>query len=446
MKKQIVAHLAAVIMIILITHVACKQSRHYELSRFIAPSTCGSCHDEIYGQWLGSMHQLSHVDPLYREVALHDLKGLTDEDELKEAELCVKCHTPVGFVSGLPLKTSDHLKKIPAIAEKGIQCDYCHSATGAYKIYNASIEIDPGQGEEKPGVKRGPFKDSRADFHETSYSKFHTQAELCGACHDVRHVVFGTKLETPYEEWKKGPYSQKGIVCQDCHMYQRPGVPATGSTERPKNPGTAALGGPKREHIFTHYFTGANVLIPARFGNTVQKKMAEERLQNAATVTIGGRLDGASFRVTVTNTGAGHSIPTGLAHVRQVWLEVTAKDRDGTVLLHSGKLDGNGYLDSSAVVFKTVFGDGKGNPVMNIAKAREILTDKRIGPMKSSVETYDVPKRGYKSLTIEAKLWHRLAPQELVDKVLGKGKLRIPAVLMASDRKIVTSMEQAYVR
>ncbi|HNW30379.1 MAG TPA: multiheme c-type cytochrome [Spirochaetota bacterium] len=76
---------------------SCGKIQHYELSRFISPETCGGCHGDIYEQWKGSMHSLSHVDPLYREVALHDLKGLTDSDEIKEAEHCVSCHTPVGF-------------------------------------------------------------------------------------------------------------------------------------------------------------------------------------------------------------------------------------------------------------------------------------------------------------------------------------------------------------
>jgi len=435
MLKQATVRAAIIIMLAAVLLVSCKKSRHYELSRFIAPAVCGSCHDEIYEQWRGSMHHLSHYDHIYREIALRDLKGLTDADEIEEAELCVKCHTPIGFVSGLPAKTSDHLKKIPEIAQQGIQCDYCHSAVKAEKLYNASIELDPGNGEESPGTKRGPFKDSHADFHETAYSEFHTRAEICGACHDVRHVVFGTRLESPYEEWKNGPYARQGIPCQGCHMYQRPGIPATGSTNRPKNPGRAAQDGPVREHIFTHYFTGANVLVPSRFGSRVQGRMAEERLRNAARVKIDEHIVNNMLRVTVANTGAGHSIPTGLTHVRQVWLEVKVSTLGGRTLFHSGRPDGAGRLDPSSVVYNTVFGDGTGKPVLNIAKAREVLKDKRIGPMKSAVELFRLPGVTGESIVVEARLWHRLAPQELVDAVFGEGKIKIPAVLMASDKK-----------
>ncbi|OHD65314.1 MAG: cytochrome c554 family protein [Spirochaetes bacterium RBG_13_51_14] len=417
--------------------VSCSKVKHYELSRFVSPETCGGCHTDIYEQWKGSLHDLSHVDPLYREVALHDLKGLTDVDELEEAQLCVKCHTPVGYVSGMPAKTSDHLKKIPGLAANGVQCDFCHSATGAKKPYNAELDLDPGHGEENPGTKRGPFRDSRSDFHQSEYSALHTRSEICGSCHDVRHVVFGTKLETPYEEWKKGPYAERGIACQDCHMRQRPGIPATGSTERPDNPGAAAAGGPIRKHLFTHYFVGANILIPSLFGSSEQAAMAEERLTNAAVVAIDGSIGSGTLKVVVKNTGAGHCIPTGLSHVRQIWLEVKITGAGGAVRYHSGKLKPDGSLDAGTVIYTTVFGDGKGRPVMNVAKAREILKDKRIEPLKSAVETYRIPEIKDSTLTVEAKLWYRIAPQDLADSVLGKGKLKIPAVLMATDKKII---------
>ncbi len=418
--------------------MSCSKTRHYELSQFVSPETCGGCHAEIYEQWKGSMHSLSHVDPIYKEVALHDLKGVTDPDEIKEAEHCVSCHTPVGYVSGMPLKTSDHLKKIPDLAQKGVQCDYCHSATGAGRIYNADISLKPGNGENEPGIKRGPHKDAKPEFHGAEFSKFHTGAEICGACHDVRHVVFGTRLETPYEEWKKSPYAEKGIPCQDCHMRQRPGIAATGSTDRPDNPGSSAEGGPKRKHIYTHYFTGTNTLVPKLYGNNDQVAMAEERLKNAADVSVGDTIRNGKLTVAVKNKGAGHYLPTGLTHVRQMWLELTVSGRGGATLYRSGGLDPQGRIASGAVIYHTVFGDGKGKPVMNVAKAREILKDKRIEPLKSAVENYTMPRINDKKVTVEVKLWYRILPQEAADAVMGAGKIKIPAVLMASDKKLVT--------
>ncbi len=432
----------SVIIVTMILLFSCSKIPHYELSRFISAETCGGCHDEIYSQWKTSMHAYSHSDSLYREVALRDLKVLTDKDELKEAELCVKCHTPVGYVSGMPTKTSDHAKKIPKLAEEGIQCDFCHSLTGARKLYNAELDMEPGHGEQNPGVKRGPLRDAKSDFHGTAYSRFHTEPGICAACHDVRHVVFGTRLETPYEEWMNGPYGKRGskdyITCQGCHMYQKPGLPATGSTERPPNPGKASSDGPERQHVFTHYFVGGNTLVPSMKGRAPQSQMAEERLKNAAQISINPEISERTLSISVTNNGAGHKIPTGLSHVRQVWIELTVKSPSGAVLYRSGVLDNAGTISENGRIYCTVFGDGKGKKIMNVARAREILNDSRIPPKGTVVEKYTMPESVKGTIIVEARLLYRLAPQDLVDAAVGKGTIRIPVIEMAKDAKRIT--------
>lgn len=423
--------------------ITCGKAPHFELSRFLSPEVCGGCHDAIYQQWKNSMHNLSHYDDLYLKLCLNDLKGLTDPEELKEAEHCVLCHTPVGYITGYPLKTSDDLNRVPEIPRQGIQCDYCHSLTGAYKLYNAELKIDPGRGEKDPGVKRGPFKDSKSDYHGSEYSAFHTESKICAACHDVRHVVFGTKLETTYEEWEKGPYNAdddaKRITCQNCHMYQRPGIPATGSTPRPDNPGKASADGPDRPHVFTHYFVGGNSLVPGMYKSGVHGKMAEERLKNAARIAIEDtKIGDGKIVIRLRNTGAGHYIPTGLTHVRQVWLEVVVKNDRGRVIYSTGEAGADGSLPGNAIIYNTIFGDGKGNAVMNVAKAREIIRDKRIPPLGTITEVIAVPGLSGRFLTVEARLLYSLAPQKAVDQLFGKGRLRLPVVVMAEDKKKIS--------
>ncbi|MCX7679909.1 MAG: cytochrome c family protein [Spirochaetes bacterium] len=429
---------------------SCSKIPHFELSRFIQPEICGGCHDEIYEQWKTSMHNLSHVDELYRVAAFHYLKGLTDPDEIKEAEHCVVCHAPIGYFSGFPKKVSqerDNASKIAEIVKKGVQCDFCHSATGAYAIYNNQMKLDPGYGEANPGIKRGPFKDSHSDFHKSEFSEFHTSSEICGVCHDVRHVAFGTKLETTYEEWSKSPYNAKDpkerVTCQGCHMYHRPGVPATGSTERPKNPGVAAIGGPPREHIFTHYFVGGNVAIPLRHGDALKAKMAEERLKHAARISIiDSQLHNRKIGIIIENIGAGHYLPTGLTDIRQMWLEVVVKDIKGKIIFSSGVADSKGYLPTDTVIFNTVFGDGKGKAVSNIAKAREILKDHRIPPKGKVEEFFVLPNFLPETIAVHARLLYRSASQKLVDELLGEGKLRLPIVVMAEVKKDISVKKQ----
>ncbi|TAL32713.1 MAG: cytochrome c554 family protein [Spirochaetes bacterium] len=416
---------------------------HYELSRFIAPEVCGGCHDTIYEQWKNSLHHLAQSDRVYRAAAFYYLEGLTDRDEIAEAESCVKCHTPVGFFSGFPVKTSEEKEgKVAGIAAQGVQCDFCHSATGARTLFNNNILLDPGHGESRPGTKRGPFADSRSDYHVSAHSKFHTGPEICAVCHDVRHVVYGTKLETTYEEWQASPYnsadSSKRLVCQDCHMYQRPGIPATGSTKRPKNPGLASADGPAREHVFTHFFVGGNSFIPSGSGDKVKAAMAVERLQNAAVLDLDvSAARAGSIVVTVKNTGAGHSLPTGLTDVRQVWLQVRVTDESGAPVFETGVPDANGYLPDGTILYNTVFGDGKGNPVENIAKAREVLKNRRVPAGGSLYETISVSPLAGKRFFVEAKLLYAVASQKLLDRVAGKGTIRVPIVTMAEIKKSI---------
>lgn len=406
-----------------------------QIEQFIDPATCGDCHTDIYEQWSGSMHNKSHDDPLYSEIAAFLRKGLREKAEIAEAESCVKCHTPVGNITGFPLKTSDDRKKTPEIATKGIQCDYCHSATAMKKPYNNGLIISPGNGEDEPGIKRGPYKNSESDFHDSAFSEFHTDSAICGTCHNVRHVVFGTVLESTYTEWLQSPYNSKNpkktVNCQDCHMYQRPGIPATGSTKRPANKGSAAEDGPDRDHVFTHYFIGGNSALPAFSGDSVKEKMAAERLQNTAELSVDASLlKKGKLVVNIKNTGAGHSLPTGLTDVRQMWLEVVVSDEKEKHLFTSGLPDKNGYLPEGTVQFHTIFGDGKGKPVANIAKAKEVLYDKRIPPLKEASETFAFKSSEKVKLKIRVRLLYRSTPQRLVDALFGKGKMKLPVTEM----------------
>jgi hypothetical protein len=429
-------HVTAITALCFLIAVSANASQ-LKIEQFVSPETCGDCHVKIYDQWKNSMHNLSHNDPVYNTIANLLLSELTDKNEIAEGESCIKCHTPVGNITGYPLKLSDDQSKVPVIAQKGIQCDYCHSATGISKPYNNGLILQPGNGEDDPGIKRGPYEDASSDFHETGFSAFHTQSEICGTCHDVKHVVFNTPLETTYTEWKKSPYNSEDannrVTCQGCHMYQRPGVPATGSTQRPANKGQNADEGPVRDHVFTHHFVGGNSTIPKMSGDTTKEAMVEERLKNAATLSV--NIDSLSLGrlyVTIKNTGAGHFLPTGLTDVRQMWLSVEIQNANNKKIFSSGLPDKNGYLDEKTTLYNTVFGDGKGKPVSNLSKAMEILSDNRIPPLESVTETFSFRPLKKDDYKITVKLLYRSASQKLLDKALGKHKINLPIIEMNS--------------
>ena len=307
-------------------------------------------------------------------------------------------------------------------------------------MYNNGLVLKPGQGEDEPGIKYGPFDDAEPDFHEAEYSKLHTESEFCGTCHNVKHVVFGTDLETTYTEWKNSPYNSKDpqqkITCQGCHMYQRPGIPATGSTLRPENPGTATDYSDERPHIFTHYFVGGNSSVPGKFNGQDKNQMAVERLKNAATLSVDTSLvQKKKLNITVVNAGAGHSIPTGVGDLRQVWLEITIQDKDHKISFQTGILNDKHELLKDAVIFRTVFGDGNGNEVINIAKARQVLKDNRIKAKQSVTETINLPLVPEKDAMITVRLLYRGMPQKILNLIPGKPFEPLPIVEMVKVQK-----------
>ncbi len=439
--------LAAILFLMVTMLPAAGMADTFHIDNFISPEVCSGCHGDIFAQWENSMHNLAHEDGAYVAIAGFLRNGLKNPDEIEEAESCVKCHTPVGYVTGYPKQFSDNREKVPDIARQGIQCDYCHSATGTKKMYNNGLILAPGQGEDDPGIKYGPFDDAEPDFHDAEFSKFHTESGICGTCHNVKHVVFGTDLETTYDEWAASPYNtgdpKTHVNCQGCHMYQRPDVPATGATKRPLNPGPASDYTEDREHIFTHYFVGANQMIPGMAGDEEKITMARQRLEHAASLSIDAAgAEKGILKISVTNTGAGHSIPTGVTDLRQVWLEVRVKNAEGNELFSSGVLDSKGYLGADAVVYKTVYGDEGGKPTSNINKARSILKDYRIKAGQTVTETYKVPgiagsgKAG-KGTVVVAKLMYRSLSHKLLDMIPDGAAFKAGAVTMAHAKTVL---------
>ena len=390
---------------------------------FDPPETCGACHTEIYAQWKGSMHSNAWHDPIYRalmRLAGKATNGLTDN-------LCIGCHTPVGLTTGEATPTGE---KMSEISNNGVYCEVCHNISSATGIGNAPFVLTP----RKYGrpLKFGPFKDARSPYHDTEYSELHTTSALCGICHNVTHPINRMPIERTYDEWKDSPYPAEGIGCQECHMTPGPGYT--------KNPGRAAIMGPMREHIFTHYFVGGNTLLPALFGSEKHAKLATEMLQGAAKMEVlsvrnlrpGGL---ATVDIRVRNTGAGHKLPTGFPEGREMWIDFSVLDDNGKVLYRLGKIDSEGHLDRGTHIFKVTLGDDAGNKIeLELWKATRILYDTRILPRGSADVSFDfqVPEGAEGMLSINADLCYHSFPQPLVNYLLGSDAPQVPTVIMTS--------------
>ncbi|RJQ51520.1 MAG: hypothetical protein C4521_12310 [Actinobacteria bacterium] len=371
-------------------------------SDFTDSDVCGECHTEIYKEWQGSMHR-NYENPAFtwaNAQAAKDTKGLTKD-------LCVACHTPIGAISG---ETKGGETGLSALAKKGVSCDFCHVIDKVNPDWpgNASFHVAPGL------VKRAQLKDAISPKHKTAYSKLHTEADFCGMCHNLSHPLSGVTLEQTYTEWKKSDYAKKGVTCQECHM--------------PPKKGRAAKQGPVRPKRYTHSFVGANY----RFAN---EKLAVEDLRKAAkldmTLSQKEATAGSPLRVTikVMNVGAGHYLPTGLAELREMWLEVVAKDKAGNELFRDKREYGTVLEDATGRHDKTV-------PVW---KAVKVYRDTRVPPNGSLEENFDFDLKtqavGY--VTVDARLWYRSLPVSFT-KAAGLAEAKPVEMTRAADRVTMT--------
>lgn len=339
------------------------------------------------------MHAKALTDPIY-------LLKLAEGNKATDGAIgpfCQECHGPIAVMSGEIANLGTASKQ----SQEGVTCDFCHKVNGTETpLGNTSATLDTESG------KHAQFKDAVSPVHETKYSQFHETAEFCGTCHNVDHPGNGMHLEATYSEWKAGPYAQDGIVCQDCHMTPGPGV------TKP-NPGVAAAGGPEREHIYTMTFVGGNVAL----GNA---ELAEERLKSAATLQlevpeIVSEGEKAQATVTITNSGAGHMLPTGLTEVRQMWLEVVAVDGDGNES-PVGRHD-----------FGSILQDATGKSPVELWEAVSFKIDDRIPPKQSVTDAFEFTMPDSGQVELKAALYYRSCSEEMAEKA----GVAVPTTTMA---------------
>ncbi|MCQ1535203.1 cytochrome c family protein [Methanosarcina sp. KYL-1] len=391
-------------------------------AQFSRSGLCSNCHGNSFGEWDGSMHSNADRDFFYQAM-LQEYSIDAEAGGLPEG-FCSRCHTPIGLVSGeIPPLDSSGLSDV---AKEGVQCDFCHSVAESEGIGNAPYVLEPGD------VKWGQRTDSESPSHGTEAHEFYNNSEYCGMCHNIYHPANNLTLAATYTEWKESPYAEEGTTCQACHM--TPGI--VGFEE---NPGKAASNGPDREHVYTHYFVGGNAFVTDVLGEGRHEKRAIEYLQHAASLQVKAPEsaepgEAVEMEVEITNSGAGHKIPSGVTEEREIWLELIATDAGGKELYHSGALDEKGKIDSGATVYHTVFADAEGNPTVRVWEAESILSDNRIGPQASAVEKHSfvMPEGASNPIIVTAVLHYRSASQEHIDELFGEGTYSVPVIDMAA--------------
>jgi Cep192 domain 4 len=378
-------------------------SQPNQSGQFDSPDFCDNCHGgydtavEPAFNWRGSMMAQAARDPLF-----YACLTIGNQDAPEAGDLCIRCHSPTGWLEGRSSPTD--ATALTSADRESVHCDFCHRlvkpspigvnpfpndpdyTSGTYpedQTYLATLSTIPGW----PGngmfivdsstAKRGPFTDA-VPKHKFYYSPFHSQADLCGTCHDVSNPAFSLQqdgtyapntfgmsadvdngdfdphkmfpIERTYSEWKMSSFAATGVdmggrfggnkqvvsTCQDCHMQDVTGV------------GCNKAGVPTRTNLPLHDLTGGNTFIPLTLnalwtGETDASALAagiaraRNMLQKAATLEAGYPEPGI-LRVRVTNE-TGHKLPSGYPEGRRIWINVKFLDSSDNVISESGAYD-----------------------------------------------------------------------------------------------------------
>jgi len=408
---------------------------------WVNSAACAECHSDMFDQWADSLHRLMGDSNPYYNVT-EDVAAAAEGEEFRV--WCMGCHMPQSVLSGVT-KTADEghmferggtslfeaLDKSEPDLDEGTGCLFCHRIT---KLEDARGQGAGGNASFTVNVKdreRYVFENSdsplldwignrqinaKPEVHAKSYSQpFYKDSELCGSCHNEFAPGTGSVIVDTFGEWQASPFNDPGNPdkhrsCIDCHMHGD--ITKIGEDV----PGISTDGGEVKDNVVTHQFTGANYhLVGLR--NEKLREMSIQLLQSAAELET--RLDpDKGLVVRVKNVGAGHALPTGVADFRQMWLDVTVRDADGTVVLQSGRMDDNGVVPEDARMFQKVFGDRDGNPVgLHFWRYEKMLKDTKIPAGGYRDEAFALPPDVALPLDVDVKLMFRTYPQWVTDAV-----------------------------
>jgi len=231
----------------------------------VSAKECAVCHEDIARQWETSVHANAWRDPYFRVDWIYD----------GAAQICLNCHTPLvnqqrDLVLGF--RDSDRLDPIlqpnpgfdPELKNEGVTCAVCH------------IE---------DGVIVGPTGAMTGAHPVRKDSRFTDGNGICKRC----HMVKGNRWEVfmklpPCGNFAEIEETGRKADCVKCHM------PESGQ------------GSPSEKNRIrkSHTWRGGHDREMVKNGLTIELK--EEKT---------GAGPSRRYALLITNTGAGHRIPTG---------------------------------------------------------------------------------------------------------------------------------------
>ena len=409
-----------------------KRTAHKD--QWLNSASCKACHPVIFKQWANSSHGTG-MDHSYYEFQ-EDIAAKKEGEGFRR--FCRGCHVPQAILTGqdsLSYKLKDNMHEVDAkslsdafnkgetVIEAGTSCFLCHRIN---KVANAGGNSDFTVNlkdrkeyffdSSSKGVKNwinNKSINANPDAHRASYTNkgLYQDSLYCATCHNEFIPGTGVKINDNYGEWLKSSFNNpkdptKHRSCIDCHMN------ADISKIGQKVPGFSTVGGKRKDDVKTHHFTGANYYL-AGLKSAEHKKLSIDLLRIATELNASIKDDKLTIRI--SNVMAGHNFPGGAR--RQIWLEVTLKDKYGAVVFKNGHMNGD-EKPKNAREFKKVAGKKDGSPVgLHFWRQERMLKDTRIPADGYRDEVYKIPSSLQYPLTIQTRLMFRAFSKGLTNKV-----------------------------
>jgi len=399
---------------------------------------CANCHLYLYQQFEHSMHAKAFTNPVFQnqlyDVLLPQMKE--NPNARHKVGKCLACHSPTIYMTKNQQLPARHRMEYGA---PGVTCDFCHTmiSYSGKSPENANYVTSPGP------IKYGPFKYS-SDWHR-KYSPFHTSSKICGVCHEGSNS-HGVQTHTTYSEWLTSSWPKKGVECQDCHMS------ATGRLidgkaifERGIIAAARYISPPERKKLFSHRFPGTNVLSQLEGAVKLKIYNLSREIEPGDTIFLGISLD---------NSEAGHSMPTGAIELRQAWLDVRVSlpqsgqvwqlkaerisdeswDTAGMSVSNTLSLDNE--ITPGSRLYRAVLVDSKGRQTFNNWQAVSKVFDNRLkaGEIRREMFRFTVPADALGNLDVEVKLYYLRYPPAFVTRL---GMKPAKNILVAKESKII---------
>ena len=295
---------------------------------FLRSEVCRQCHDRHYEEMAGLremtmdlklmgridaalLHGTALSSPIFKTVMG---LWLQTKPSAEKRQQCLSCHAPA--VKVFPQHTDRIIEQVLAgkVTIEGISCASCHMVE---KLVEDTKQV-PAFQITADKTMFGPFKDSEDNMVHNSFpSPLYKGANFCTSCHfekvrDHRSPTIDSDI-------------LEGTVCQSCHMEQ-----TTGSS-------TSKRGALTRE-IARHYFRG--IVIPG-----LMLKNRNLQAEWMPRLEIKAERKGAAVEgeIAVMNGAVPHNFPDGDPVLKQFYLTVTVKDKNGRLLGTVQKSFGNSY-------------------------------------------------------------------------------------------------------